>query len=261
MKIRRARTEKDAVKAQLDEVKAQLDEVKAQLDEHKLSRYKRLHPYVSEALGLLVQDNITTEKYASDNLDSPTRESFFTEFGSDKDTRHSYGKIYFEILANKTVPKILEIGVGSENDYPYAGLPPGGGLKAFRKKFKESIIVGADIDPIAIETIQKDGFIGYEVDQTSDKSLQRVKESLRKHGPFDLIIDDGFHDPQANIRTMLIFSELLDMKGTYVVEDVHESLIDFWSVIARTLPGKVEILDLRNQRPETDDNILILMTK
>ena len=99
------------------------------------------------------------------------------------------------------------------------------------------------------------------MDQTSDKSLQRVKESLRKHGPFDLIIDDGFHDPHANIRTMLIFSELLDMKGTYVVEDVHESLIDFWSVIAHTLPGKVEILDLRNQRPETDDNILILMTK
>jgi len=241
--------------------KAQLAEAKAQLAENQLSRYKRLHPFVTEALGLLTQDNISTEILPNaDSLLNPM-ESFFSEFGSDKDTRHSYGEIYFNLLMNKKTPRILEVGVGSHNDFPYAGLPPGGALKAFKKKFNDSTIIGVDIDPIAIETIKEEGFLGYEVDQTSEVSLKSVKATLLEHGPFDLIIDDGFHDPHTNIRTLLIFFELLDTHGTYVVEDVHESLIDFWSVIAHVLPGKVEILDLRNQRPETDDNILILLTK
>jgi hypothetical protein len=53
----------------------------------------------------------------------------------------------------------------------------------------------------------------------------------------------------------------LSDNGTYVIEDVHETLIAFWSAIAIHLPGNVRILDLRKMRPETEDNILILITK
>ena len=47
----------------------------------------------------------------------------------------------------------------------------------------------------------------------------------------------------------------------YVVEDVHETLIDFWKVIAIHLPGKMQVLDMRDLRPGVDDNILLLFTK
>ena len=123
------------------------------------------------------------------------------------------------------------------------------------------MIIGIDIDPDSIETIKDQGFIGFVADQTSDESLNNVKKILTEKGPFDVIIDDGFHDPHANIRTLKKLFELLSENGTYVIEDVHETLIPFWSAIAIHLPGNVCILDLRKMRPETEDNILILITK
>ena len=187
--------------------------------------------------------------------------SLFTEFGSDKDTRHSYGEIYFDLLNGKESPRVLEIGVGSVNDFPYSGLAAGGGLQAFRKKFPNSEIIGLDIDPESIEIIKSLGFQGYLVDQTSEISLSEVKRALSSDGKFDLIIDDGFHDPHANVRTLKALFDLVADDGTYVVEDVHETLIDFWKVISLHLPGKMDLLDMRSLRPGVDDNIMILFRK
>ena len=99
------------------------------------------------------------------------------------------------------------------------------------------------------------------MDQTSNGSLSEVKSALSRAGKFDLIIDDGFHDPHANVRTLKALFDLVAEDGTYVVEDVHETLIDFWKVISVHLPGKMELLDMRNLRPGVDDNIMILFRK
>jgi hypothetical protein len=221
-------------------------------------RHKRIHQYVAEALGLVSPEfKVSYEIPEFVNQEN----SLFTEFGSDKDTRHSYGEIYFDLLNGKESPKVLEIGVGSVNDFPYSGLAAGGGLQAFRKKFPNSEIVGLDIDPESIEIIKTLGFQGFLVDQTSDNSLADAKSALSKCGKFDLIIDDGFHDPHANVRTLLALFDLVQENGTYVVEDVHETLIDFWKVISVYLPGKMELLDMRNLRPGVDDNVMILFRK
>jgi len=242
---------------QLVDTQNQLVDTQNQLVDTFNQRGKRLHPYVTEALKLVASDQYLLKT----DLEVETKNSIFTEFGSDKDTRHSYGAIYLEILGKFAQPQILEIGVGSINNFPYAGLAPGGGLKALRKMFPDAKIVGLDIDPESILAIKEQGFIGFEVDQTSDKSLSDAKVILKQHGPFDLIIDDGFHDPHANVRTLKNYYELLSKNGTYVIEDIHGSLIDFWKAIAIHLPGKAQILDMRVNRPETDDNILILITK
>ena len=147
------------------------------------------------------------------------------------------------------------------NDFPYSGLAAGGGIQAFRKKFPNSEIIGLDIDPESIQIIKSLGFDGYLVDQTSNGSLSQVKSALSRAGKFDLIIDDGFHDPHANVRTLKALFDLVAEDGTYVVEDVHETLIDFWKVISVYLPGKMELLDMRNLRPGVDDNIMILFRK
>ena len=221
-------------------------------------RDKRIHPYVSEALNL-VSPELEVVYLIPEEVDP--NNSLFTEFGSDKDTRHSYGEIYFDLLNGKESPKVLEIGVGSVNDFPYSGLAAGGGLQAFRKKFPNAEIIGVDIDPESIQIIKSLGFNGYLVDQTSNGSLSEVKSALSRAGTFDLIIDDGFHDPHANVRTLKALFDLVAEDGTYVVEDVHETLIDFWKVISVHLPGKMELLDMRNLRPGVDDNIMILFRK
>ena len=221
-------------------------------------RDRRIHPFVAEALTLIANYQISKNAYREipENYESP-----FTAFGSDKDTRHSYGPIYFEILNKYESPRILEIGVGSSNDFPYAGLSVGGALKGFRSKFPNGTIVGVDIDPYSIDAIIADGFLGYVVDQTRDHSLTENYLHLEKHGPYDLIIDDGFHDPHANVRTLKSFFSLLAPNGAYVIEDVHESLIDFWKVISTYLPGEMELTDMRNLRPDVDDNILLVIRK
>jgi hypothetical protein len=222
------------------------------------NRNNRLHLYVAEALGLVAPNR---KIKANAKFEFKSQVSVFTEFGSDKDTRHSYGNVYLDLLSNFSDPKILEIGVGSVNSFPYAGLAAGGGLKAFRKCFPGSEITGLDIDPESIEIINSDGFNGFVVDQTSGESLSLVKNRLKHLGPFDLIIDDGFHDPHANVRTLQTLFELLSDKGTYVIEDVHESLINFWEAISVHLPGTLQVLDMREMRPGVDDNILLLITK
>ena len=221
-------------------------------------RDSRLHPFLREALSLVSDLSLLKNSFSpSENAE----ESVFTRYGSDKDTRHSYGDLYLQLLGESTNPQILEIGVGSVNDFPYAGLPAGGALRAFREKFPNSNIVGIDIDPNSIEIINKEGFHGFVADQTSDVSLHKVSEMLSKFGRFDLIIDDGFHDTHANIRNLNKLFNLLSVTGTYVIEDIHESLIDFWGSIAKSLPGNIEIFDMRALRPGVEDNILIVIKK
>ncbi len=252
------RTELTNTRTELTNTRTELTNTRTELTNTDSLRHKRIHPYVSEALNLIAPD-LKASIQPPSKINPMT--SLFSEFGSDKDTQHSYGEIYFDLLKNELNPKILEIGVGSVNNFPYAGLAAGGGLQAFRKKFPNSEIVGLDIDPESIEIIRGLGFQGHVLDQTSNESLTKVKEDLRIHGTFDLIVDDGFHDPHANIRTLKSLFDLLADSGTYVIEDVHESLIDFWKVISVHLPGKMELLDMRDLRPGVEDNILILFKK
>ncbi len=245
-------------KNELTNTKNELTDTKNELTKTLHGRDKRVHPFLQEALNLVSDLSLIRNRFAPSG---EPEESTFTKFGSDKDTRHSYGDFYFQVLTENANPRILEIGVGSVNDFPYAGLPAGGSLRAFREKFPNSTIVGIDIDPDSIEIINKDGFHGFVADQTSDASLDKVSEVLSEFGPFDLIIDDGFHDPHANIRTLQKVFKLLSDTGTYVIEDIHESLIDFWGSIATNLPGNFEIFDMRALRPGVEDNILIVIKK
>ena len=221
------------------------------------SRDTRIHRFVAEALSLAAP--LTPSRVTKENLKiTGSLLGKFTEFGSDKEVRHNYAEAYIEILTGVESPHILEIGLGSLNGFPYGGLPPGGSIKAWRDAYPTSVIVGADIDPESVSAISEVGFI---VDQTSDDSIDAFTESIRQYSPFDIVVDDGFHDPHANFRTLLKVFPLVAKSGAYVIEDVHETLIDFWRVIAATLNADLELRDLRNDRPTVEDNILLIFRK
>jgi hypothetical protein len=132
-------------------------------------------------------------------------------------------------------------------------------MKAWREFSPNGVLVGIDIDAEAVNEIDEHGCV---MDQTSSSSISRtVKDIIEIQSQFNLIIDDGFHDPHANIRTYLSFFNLLSEDGTYVIEDVHSSLIPFWSLLAPNLPGQMKIIDLSALRQETDDNFLIVFTR
>jgi hypothetical protein len=226
------------------------------------NRPNRLHPFIREALDLVYLHNLELKEILRGNLEHPKSYELgelFDRYGSDKNLRHSYSPIYASILGTFTDPRILEIGLGSTNGFPYGGLNPGGSIKAWREFSPNSLIVGVDIDPEAVDSIDEIGFI---MDQTSDQSIHEVFTEIKRNiGTFDLIVDDGFHDPHANIRTLLKLFPLLDTGGFYVIEDVHGSLIPFYSLLRHSLPGKMQIFDLRNEREGVDDNVIIMFTR
>ena len=244
--------------AEKDSSIQELQDLVQELNLQKEARGSRLHPFVSEAM------NLVADRLPHDQLKYPTGDEnpselgeYFIAFGSDKETRHSYGETYEELIksSDALAPRILEIGLGSLNAFAYAGLPPGGSLKAWRTRYPSGVAVGMDIDPESVAAVEQPAFV---VDQTSDVSLASASRRLAEFGSFDLIVDDGFHDPHANVRTLLALFKHLKPGGHYVVEDIHESLIDFWRVVGPFLPGDSHVLDLRAQRPECDDNVLFI---
>lgn len=216
-------------------------------------RHNRIHPFVDEALSI-VPTHATRITNAVE-VQEHRLKGWFSKYGSDKESRHSYAWVYSELLGKCDNPKILEIGLGSLNGFPYGGLAPGGSIKAWRGGYPSATIVGADIDEESVRSIDEIGFV---VDQTSTLSLQSLKKSVSDIGKFDLIVDDGFHDPHANMRTFLNFHSCVKPGGHFVIEDVHHSLLNFWSAVENSLPGQMTIYDLRNQRPDCEDNILVV---
>jgi hypothetical protein len=104
--------------------------------------------------------------------------------------------------------RVLEIGV-------YRG----GGLEMLRHYLgPDAKLVGVDIDEVARAAAG-----GYEVelgDQADPAFLQRVSE---KHGPFDIVIDDGGHTMNQQIVSVETLFPMLQVGGTYLVEDCHTS--------------------------------------
>jgi len=220
------------------------------------SRQNRLHPYLQEAFVLLNLGRI--KDFVGEAVESHPLRGKFTLNGSDKEDRHSYGEIYESLLANLEKPRILEIGLGSLNSYPYAGLPPGGSLRAFREAYPNAQIVGCDIDPDSVEAVQERSFV---LDQTSSESLESFKSKLEKLQQFDLIIDDGFHDIHANLRTLIHLFPLISPEGYYVIEDVHASMLPLWNLFQQYLPGKMTVCDMTNLRTSSDDNIMLIFQR
>ena len=130
----------------------------------------------------------------------------------------NYFEVYDEIFKpyqNKN-PKFLEIGVAH-----------GGSLELWLKYFDNNV------DLYAVD-INKD-FLDYKFDNVKvdyacvdQSSVEHWDAYLKDKPKFDIIIDDGSHDSEHQITTLLtLFPHLAD-GGIYVVEDTHTSYWNEW---------------------------------
>lgn len=143
--------------------------------------------------------------------------------GSDKGSgRHNYTILYHHLFQSMLgeVRNVFELGVGTNFlDVPAnMGMDgvPGASLRGWREYFSSSTIYGADIDRRVL--FQDERIATLYVDQKDPASII----SLWDHTPvsFDLMIDDGLHEFDAN-STFLRYSKskLLD-SGIYIIEDI-----------------------------------------
>ena len=162
---------------------------------------------------------------------------YLIEFGSDKSNVHNYDLIYESILGDPSkVDAILEIGLGTNNTKIISTMgitgKPGASLRAFKSYCPNARIFGADVDREILfseERIQT-----FFVDQLQTHTFFELKRNLPSE--FDLVIDDGLHSLDANLRTLTFGLPLLKVGGWLVIEDIGENSLDLWKLIGLTFP-------------------------
>lgn len=165
--------------------------------------------------------------------------------GGDKGTAHSYIDIYAkEIPPDKNI-SLLEIGVWA-----------GHSLKMWAEYLPNSRIVGLDID-LSRLIFNADGFEVLLCDATKKVEINNILT-----GKFDYIIDDGSHNPQAQISSLYNLWDYLKVCGKYFIEDVVS--MDVAKSLAKKIVAftgmAVQIYDLTAVKGRSDD-ILIEITR
>ena len=165
----------------------------------------------------------------------------FDEAGSDKGAGHGYHWVYGEILAGRTARHLLEVGIGTPNTRLVSHMGeagrPGASLRAFRDALPEATIRGADIDPDILFTEER--IRTHRVDQRDPLSFAELRAAAAE-APFDVVIDDGLHVPDANLTVLGFALEVLAPKGWLVIEDIKAGSLPVWVVVRALLERQCE---------------------
>lgn len=181
--------------------------------------------------------------------------------GSDKQYWHNYSVGYYNLLRDKSISNLLEIGILN-----------GSSIRAWKNIFPSASIYGIDINPNYM--MSEPGIITDIVDQSSVFSLQNYMRKVRTK--FDLIVDDGSHIfAHAKTSFDVLFDHLED-DGIYIIEDVSsvyaeidgpgwrlpQQLIGDWTNYLNTFDGiDYKLIDCHYGNPNYPASWMIGITK
>lgn len=165
-----------------------------------------------------------------------------TKLESDKVYWHQYMDDYERLVFTKIEPtqNILEFGVFQGASIAYL-------LDRF--KHDSTHIYGVDIFGV-FDTIKDDRFTYLHQDQ--GKRLE-VKEMFKKLNiKFDLIIDDGSHQPDHQALCLIEAFPYIRKGGFYIVEDIHASFVRHGSPTIFQVLLMIKHLKSIGSRPNRD---------
>lgn len=204
----------------------QVDEILVELQEFETLHVKN---HIDVGLNLLIEES----KF----------NAIASEFKAGKTAGHS-GIYSYLNLQRTQVRNVLEIGIGTNDPSAPSSMgsngSPGASLKMWTEIFPKAKVIGADVDRKSF--ISGDRYDSTFVDTTNLNSLQTLRSELEKRTggsqKFDLIIDDGLHTPESNLRTLRALLPLVRPLGYYVIEDIHPSWTGFWKTVGASLESK-----------------------
>jgi hypothetical protein len=147
-------------------------------------------------------------------------------YGSDKggfNKDHNFSDYYSTIFFDKkeSIKNILEIGLGTNNIKVPSNMglqgKPLASLRAWKDYFVNANVYGADIDKEILKN--EDRIKTFYVDQTNAISISELYKNIGNIN-FDIIIDDGLHEYNANICLFENSFKYLSKQGIYIIEDV-----------------------------------------
>jgi hypothetical protein len=188
--------------------------------------------------------------------------------GSDKGFGwHNYTEYYHEIfksLKDKEL-NIFELGLGTNNPNLPSSMgvdgKPGASLRGWKEYFPNSEVYGADIDKDIL--FQEDRIKTFYCDQTNKEIIHGMWNLPELNAiQFDIIIDDGLHECNANIMFLENSIHKLKNDGIYIVEDIINYIIPLYthhlSNIKNIFNIAYEIIKLENINNTVDNNLLVI---
>jgi FkbM family methyltransferase len=155
-----------------------------------------------------------------------TLHALVEKYGSDKNRSGYTDTTYFELFdkIKEKVTDVLEIGLGTlDPSIPssFVGITSfnphykqGGSLRVWRDFFVNANIYGVDIAKDCMFTEER--IKTFLFDSAEPNYVDYYLENLK----FDIIIDDGNHDPKYQIKTLRNLLPKLREGGYYIIEDV-----------------------------------------
>ncbi len=187
--------------------------------------------------------------------------------GSDKGIGwHNYSRFYHHAFQNLKIENLFELGIGSTNSKYGNNMgakgKPGASLKAWKSYLPSAKIFGADIDPDTV--FSEDRIETFVCDQTNIESIAAMWSQPSVPKSFEVIIDDGLHQFDANKTFFEASIQKLSPGGIYVVEDIQNVELGLWKQLIENdyvsrYPNLIfRLCSLPNLFNALDNNLLVI---
>ena len=192
--------------------------------------------------------------------------NLMNKYGSDKggkNNHHNYSLFYSEIFGTKRklIKNFLEVGLGTNNISIPSNMGESGkplaSLMAWRDYFPNANIFGADIDNEILknDTRIKTCF----VDQTDPATISDMFKNFGVD-KYDIIIEDGLHEYNANITFFENSISYLSNDGIFIIEDIYYKDIKKFKKYFSNTNYNFSIIELYHSK-NIANNCLIKITK
>ena len=210
------------------------------------------------------KNNSTQLNYVVNANSNSKLTDLMNRYGSDKGdltNHHNYTNYYSKIFFNKKeyVKNFLEIGLGTNNINVPSNMgikgTPLASLRAWRDYFVNANIYGADIDKNILKDEER--IKTFYVDQTNPETISALFEQIGLD-KFDVILEDGLHEFNANICFFENAIDFLDDNGVYIIEDIYyKDKIKFINYF-KNLKYNFSIIDLYHQKNIANNCVIVV---
>lgn len=163
-----------------------------------------------------------------------------------------YQQIFDQFVTERPV-KLMEIGVAN-----------GASMWIFREYFKDYKFTGIDIEPTFHQQME------YQQELIKDSDIEFRWQSNSENpqtyqnldNDYDIIIDDGCHNPWTQLKTFELAYPHLKIGGVYIIEDLHNAnrAKEVADKIHQQYNQKPQIFFGKNY-PQREDDIIVWIQK
>lgn len=170
---------------------------------------------------------------------------------TDKNSVHSYLPLYEELLSKKRE---------TATDVTETGICYGGSIKLWYDYFSNANIYALDIIPYNKIWDELKGKDRIKLFSSFDAYNKEIVHKCFGNKKFDLMLDDGSHSLDHQLKYIEIYLPLLKEDGILIIEDVES--MHYLEILKKAVPEQdqkyIKTFDLRDKKGRYDDIVFAI---